>query len=51
LVLFGDGHTCHVEGISTVHTKLSDGMVRELKDVMYIPQLKKNMISIEALEA
>ena len=44
-------HTCHIEGISTVHIKLSDGMVRELKDVRYVPQLKKNFISIEALEA
>jgi len=26
-------------------------MVRELKDVRYIPTLNKNLISIEALEA
>jgi len=25
-------------------------MVRELKDVMYVPQLKKNLISVGALE-
>ena len=28
-----------------------DGMVRELKEVRYIPQLKRNLISIGALEA
>ena len=25
-------------------------MIRELKDVMYVPQLKKNLISVGALE-
>ena len=47
---FGDGHTCHMEGICIVHIKLSDGMIRELKDVRFVPQLKKNVISIAALE-
>ena len=28
-----------------------DGMVRELKEVRYVPQLKKNIISVGALEA
>ena len=37
LVMFDDGHTCHIEGIGTVRIKLSDGMIRELKDVRYIP--------------
>ena len=31
--------------------KMSDGLVRELKDVRYVPQMKKNLISIRALEA
>jgi len=30
--------------------KMFDGMVRELKDVRYNPQIKKKLISIEALE-
>ena len=47
---FGDGYTCQIEGISTVSIKLSDGMVRELKDMRYVPQLK-NLISIGGLEA
>ena len=28
-----------------------DGMVRELKDVRYVPQLKRNLISVDALKA
>ena len=48
---YGDGHTCHVEGIWTVHVKLYDGTIRELKDVRYVPCMTKNMISVGALEA
>jgi len=51
LVSFGDGHTCHMEGICTVRIKLSNGMVRKLRYVRYVPQLKKNVISIGDLEA
>jgi len=40
-----------MEGIGTVRIMLSDRMVRMLKDVRYISQLKKNVISIGALEA
>jgi len=28
-----------------------DVMVQELKEVMYVPQVKKNLISVGALEA
>jgi len=47
----GDDRSCHMEGICTVLVKIFDRMVRELKDVRYIPQLKKNLISVGALEA
>ena len=50
-MLFGDGHTCHIEGIGTIRIKLSDGMMRELEDVRYVSQLNKNLILIGALEA
>ena len=36
LVSFSDGHTCHMEGISIVRIKLSDGIVREMKHVRYV---------------
>ena len=51
LVSFGDRYTCQIEGIGTVRIKLSDGIVRELRDVRYIPQLKENFISVGASEA
>jgi len=46
-----DDHPCKVEGIGTVCIKMFDGMVRELKEVRYVPQVKKNRIFIGALEA
>jgi len=51
LVSFGGGHTFHTEGICTVRIKLSNGMIREFRDVRYVPQLNKNLISVGALEA
>ena len=46
----GHNHPCNMEKIGTVLIKMFDGMVRELKKVRYIPQLKKN-ISVGALKA
>jgi len=40
-----------MERIGTVHIKMFDGMVQELKEVRYVPQLKRNLISVGALEA
>jgi len=46
----GDDHSCNVEGIVTVCVKTFDVTVRELKEVRYVPQLKRNPISVGALE-
>jgi len=46
----GDDRPCKMEGIGTVQIKIFDGMVRELKKVRYVPQLKRNLISVGALE-
>jgi len=45
----GDDHPCNVEGIGTIHIKIFE-IVRELKEVMYVPQHKKNLISVGAVE-
>jgi len=47
----GDNRPCNMEGIYTVYIKMFNGMMRELKEVRYIPQLKRNLISVGALEA
>ena len=40
-----------MEGIGTVLIKMFDEMERELRDVRYVPQLKKNLSSVSTLEA
>jgi len=37
-----------MDEVGTVLIKVFDGIVRKLKDVRYIPQMKKNLISIES---
>ena len=37
--IIGNDHPCKVEW--TVHIKMFDGMIRELKGVRYVPQLKE----------
>ena len=36
-----DDHLCKVKGIGIVHIKMFNEMVRELKEVRYVPQVKK----------
>jgi len=51
LVSFDNRHTCQIEVIGTVHIKLFDEMIRELKDMRYVPQSQKNLISVGTLKA
>ena len=46
----GDDHPCNIEGIGTVRVKMVDEIVRELKEVKYVSQLKRNLISVGALK-
>jgi len=39
-----------IEGMGTFRIKMDNGIVRELKEVRYVPQLKRNLISVGALE-
>jgi len=47
----GDDSTCNMDGVGIVFIKMFDEMVRELKDVTYVLQMKKNLTSVETLEA
>jgi len=47
----GDDRSCYMEGICTILVKIFDRMVRELKYVRYVPQQKRNCISVGALES
>ncbi|KAH9706402.1 hypothetical protein KPL70_012195 [Citrus sinensis] len=50
-VVMGNDQPFRTMGIGTVQLKIFDGMVRELKEVRFVPALKKNLISVGALEA
>ena len=50
-MVMGDDHPCKIEGMGTVRIKMEDGIVRELKEVRYVPQLKRNLIFVGILEA
>ena len=49
-VIMGDDHQCNMKDIRTVQTKMFDGKIRELKEVRYVSQLKRNLISVGALK-
>jgi len=51
LMSMRDDHTCRLVGKGTVHIRMYDGTLRELKKVKYIPRMMENLISIGALEA
>ena len=49
--VIGDDRSCNMKGIGTVHFKMFDEMVRKLKEVRYVPQLKMNLVLVSILEA
>ena len=50
-VVMGDDHPCIMEGVGTIPIRMFDGMVWELTGVRYVPQMKRNLISLGTLEA
>jgi len=48
--LLGDNHPCKVQGIGTVRLKMFDNREYLLKNVRYIPKLKRNLISINMFD-
>lgn len=50
-VLMGNNAACKVAGVGTIKIKMFDGIVRTLGNVRYIPDLKKNLISLGTLDS
>ena len=48
--IMSDDRPCNMKGIGTVQIKIFDGMIRELKEVRYIPPLKRDLISVGTLK-
>ena len=51
VVTMKDDAACQMIGIGTVQIKMFDGVVRNLTDVRYAPQMKKNIISVGAVKS
>ncbi|KAH9716107.1 Integrase catalytic domain-containing protein [Citrus sinensis] len=49
-VLMGNNTMCKVVGLGTIRFKMFDGIIRELREVRHIPDLKKNLISPGTLD-
>ena len=50
-VLMGNNHVCQVIEIGSIQIKMDDGVVKTLTDVRHIPALKRNLLSLSALDS
>ena len=46
----GNDSSCRVVGRGLIRLKMFDGMIRELRDVRHVPDLKRNLISLGMLD-
>ena len=51
VVYMGNDNTCKIAGIGSIKLRSHDGSTRILRDVRYVPKLKKNLISLGSLES
>jgi len=47
----GNNAQSNVTGIGTIKIKTDDGVVRTLSNVRHVPNLKRNLISLDTLES
>jgi hypothetical protein len=50
-VFMGNGIPCKTVGVGIIRIKMFDGIVRELMDVRYVPNLKSNLSSLGVLDS
>jgi len=51
VIIIENDVACQMVWIGTVRIKMFDSMIRDLTDVRYAPQMKKNIISVGAVES
>lgn len=51
LVLLGNNKSCKTKGMGSIRIRMFDGADRVIKQVRYIPELKRNLISLGVLDA
>jgi len=49
-IVLGDNMKYPMKGVGNVSLKLNQGNKIHLQDVLYVPDLKKNLVSISAME-
>lgn len=49
IIVIGNDACCKVVDRGTIKLKMFNGMVRKLKDVKHVPELKRNLISLGML--
>ncbi|KAG6726906.1 hypothetical protein I3842_02G103200, partial [Carya illinoinensis] len=49
-VILGNNKSCKIMGIGSVRLKMHDGTERVLREVRFIPELKRNLISLGMLD-
>ena len=49
-VELGDDTTYKIEGVGTTSLQLESGTVLHIEDILYVPGLKKNLLSVAGLE-
>lgn len=49
-IILGENATYPVKGIGTVTLHLNQGQTLHLQEVLYVPDLKKNLVSIFVIE-
>lgn len=51
LVILGNDKACKVKGIGSIRLRMHDGSSNILQQVRYVPELKRNLISLGTLES
>ena len=51
VVYMGSGDVSYITRMGSIRLRNHDGSIRVLTDVWYVPKLKKNLISLGALES
>ncbi|KAL8171215.1 hypothetical protein V2J09_023019 [Rumex salicifolius] len=51
VVLMRSDNPCQIMGVGNIRLKMFDGIMGELKNVRFVPNMKKNLISLGYLEA
>jgi hypothetical protein len=50
-VFMGNGIPCKTVGVGSIRINMFDGIVRELTNVIYVPKIKSNLISLGVLDS